>query len=120
MARVKKKLSSNDRNSSNFYNPLWDHSKYEVQFPDGTTDEVEANVIAESMVTECDPEGRQYRMFREISDHRKGDTAYGSYVTRARNSISKKTTRGWHILIEWQDGTMDWHKLADIKDSYPV
>ncbi len=124
MAKVKKKVSSNDKNSSNYYNPLRDHSKYEVQFPDGTTDEVEANVIAESMVAECDPEGRQYRIFDEISDHRKDDTALnvadGSYVTRAGISISKKTTRGWHILVEWRDGSMSWHKLADIKDSYPV
>ena len=43
MAKVKKKLSSNDKNSPSYYNPLRDHSRYEVQFIDGTTDEVEAN-----------------------------------------------------------------------------
>jgi len=85
---------------------------------------VGANMIAESMVAECDPEGRRYQIFSEISDHRKDDTASsvaeGSYMTRAGNPISKKTTRGWHILIEWRDGSMDWHKLAEIKDAYPV
>jgi len=74
MAKVKKKVMSKDRNSSDYYNPIRDHSIYEVEFPDGNTDEVEANVIAESMVAECDPEGRQYRIFSEISDHRKDDT----------------------------------------------
>ena len=107
---MKRKLRSDDHNSPDHYNSLRDHSRYEIEFPDGTTDEVEANLIAESMVSECDPEGRQYRLFREISDHRKDDTALnvadGSYVTRAGNSISKKTTRGWHILIGWQDGKM--------------
>ena len=43
MAKVKRKLKSNDQNGSDYYNPLRDHSRYEVEFPDGTTDEVEAN-----------------------------------------------------------------------------
>jgi len=43
MAKVKRKVKSDDRNSPNFYNSLRDHSVYEIQFPDGTTDEVEAN-----------------------------------------------------------------------------
>ena len=81
-------------------------------------------MIAESMVAECDPEGRRYQIFSEISDHRKNDTALcvaeGSYITRAGNPISKKITRGWHILIEWRDGSMDWHRLVDIKEAYPV
>ncbi len=54
MAKVKRKLKSNDQNDSNYYNPLRNHSRYEVEFPDGTTDKVEANVIAESMVTQRD------------------------------------------------------------------
>ncbi len=124
MATVKKKVMSKDRNSSDYYNPIRDHSIYEVEFPDGSTDEVEANVIAESMVAECDPEGRQYRIFNEISDHRKDDTALnvadGSYVTRAGNPVSKKTTKEWHMLVEWRDRSMSWHKLADIKESYPM
>ena len=124
MAKVKRKLKSDDHNRPDYYNPLRDHSRYEIEFSDGTTDEVEANIIAESMITECDQDGRHYKLFKEISDHRKDDTALsvaeGSYLTRAGNPISKKTTRGWHILIEWRDGSMDWHRLVDIKDSYPV
>ena len=124
MAKVKRKLRSNDHNRPDHYNPLRDHSRYEIEFPDGSVDEVEANIIAESMVSECDPEGRQYRLFKEISDHRKDDTALSVaerlYVTRAGNPVSKKTTRGWHILVKWRDGSMSWHRLADIKESYPV
>ena len=73
------------------------------------------------MVAECDPEGRQYRIFSEISDHLKDDTALNvaqaSFTTSAGNPVSKKTTRGWHILVEWRDDSMSWHKLADIKES---
>jgi len=41
MAKVKKKIKSDDRNGTRFYNPLRDHSVYMIEFPDGTTDEVE-------------------------------------------------------------------------------
>lgn len=53
MAKVKRKVKSDDRNDTSFYNPLRDHSSNEIEFPDGTTDEVEANLIAACMVSEC-------------------------------------------------------------------
>jgi len=122
MAKVKKSVKSDDRNDPKFYNPLRDHSVYEVEFPDGTTDDVEANLIAECMVSECDPEGRQYPMLREISDHRKDNTALnvadGSYRTRAGNPVPKRTTSGWKLLLEWIDGSMVWVRLAEVLSSY--
>jgi len=87
-------------------------------------EEVEANLIAECMVSECDPEGRQYRMLREISDHRKDNTALnvtdGSYRTRAGNLVPKSSAKGWKLLIEWVDGSMNWVRLAEMKEAYPV
>ena len=75
------------------------------------------------MVSECDPDGRQYRMLKEISDHRKNNTALnvadGSYRTRAGNLVHKCTTKGWKLLIEWIDGSMDWVRLAEMKEAYP-
>jgi len=122
MAKVKKKVKSNDRNDPRFYNPLRDHSLYEIELPDGTTDEVEANLIAECMVSECDPDGRQYRILKEISDHRKNNTALnvadGSYRTWTGNLVPKRTTKGWKLLIEWVDGSMDWVRLAEMKEAY--
>ena len=98
MAKVKRKVKSDDRNDTSFYNPLRDHSSNEIEFPDGTTDEVEANLIAACMVSECDPEGRQYRIWREISDHRKNanglNVADGVYRSRAGNSMPKRTIKG--------------------------
>jgi len=109
MAKVKKKIKN--RNNPKSYNPLRDFSVYEIQFPDGTTDELEANLIAECMVSECDPEGRHYRMLREISDYRKDatvlDVTDGSYRTRTGNPIPERTTKGWKLLIEWIDGSVD-------------
>jgi hypothetical protein len=30
------------------------------------------------------------------------------------------TTKAWSICISWKDGTMTWHPLSEIKNSYPV
>jgi len=112
IAKVKRKIKSDDRNRPSFYNPLRDHSIYEIEFPDGSTDEVEADLISECMVTDCDSEGHEYKLLREISDHRKDNTALdvadGSYRTRAENPIPRRTTRGWKLLLEWVDRSMDW------------
>jgi len=125
MSDIDEMIDSEDaRAEAGFYNPLKDHRTYEVVFPDGTTDEVEENLIAESMVSEYDPEGQQYRMLREISDHRKDvnalNVADGSYRTRAGNPVPKRTTKGWKLLLEWIDGSMDWVRLAEVKEAYPL
>jgi hypothetical protein len=40
-------------------NPMLDTRNYEIQFPDGRSDEYTANVIAENMYAQCDIECRQ-------------------------------------------------------------
>jgi hypothetical protein len=39
-------------------NSMLDTRTYEVEFPDGRSDEYTANVIAETMYAQCDSEGR--------------------------------------------------------------
>jgi hypothetical protein len=39
-------------------NPMLDTRTYEIEFPDGRSDEYTANVIAENMYAQCDAEGR--------------------------------------------------------------
>jgi len=111
MAKVVKKVKSDDQNKPDTYNPLKDNSIYEVPFMDGTTEAISANVIAESMITGCDAEGYQYSLFNEISDHRKdGDAlnvADGFHVSKNGNKTPKRTTKGWKLLIEWKDRSMD-------------
>ena len=125
MAKVVKKTLDNDTNvSSKAYNPLQDHSRYEVVFPDGHTDELTANVIAEAMLSNIDTEGRHYSLLNEISDHKKDGTAIsrsnGFYETRGGTKKAKKTTRGWKLLVEWKDGSVDWIPLVEMKNSYPI
>ena len=46
--------------------------------------------------------------------------ADGSYITSAGNPVAKRTTRGWKLMMEWTDGSMDWVKLSEVKEAYPV
>ena len=32
----------------------------------------------------------------------------------------RKTTKGWHLCIQWKDGTTLWERLADVKESNPI
>jgi len=49
MAKAKRRLNSDDRNSTALYSPLKDKLIYEFQFADGSEDDIKANVIAEYM-----------------------------------------------------------------------
>jgi hypothetical protein len=125
MAKVMKKVRSADTNEGNSYNPLHDHSSYEVQFSDGTTDELTANVIAENMLSNVDSEGYHYQLLSEIVDHKKDGSAIqisnGYIESKSGNrKTPKKTTRGWKLLVEWKDGSMDWIPLVELKNSFPV
>ncbi len=51
-------------------NPLLDTCLYEVEFPDGSTEAIAANLIAENMLSQVDDEGRSYSVLSEIVDHR--------------------------------------------------
>jgi hypothetical protein len=105
-------------------NPLFDTREYVVEFTDGTEENYFANVIAENMFAQVDGEGRQYLLMKEITDHRRNESAVraddGFIITRNGNKVPKKTTVGWELMVTWKDGSSDWIKLKDIKDSYPV
>jgi ribosomal protein L31E len=122
MARVIRQLV--DRDMGNGTNPLLDHSLYEIEFCDGTTDRVTANFIAENILSQVDSEGYHYQIMSEIVDHRKLRSAIpisdGFILSRSGNKVPKKTTRGWELLVEWKDGSTSWVSLSDLKSSNPV
>ena len=70
MAKVRKKVRSDTQNEGN-YNPMHNASMYEVEFSDGSTEEVSANVIAENILSQVDAEGNHSQILKEISDHKK-------------------------------------------------
>jgi hypothetical protein len=102
---------------------MLDTSTCEIEFPDGHSDEYTANVIAENMYDQCDIEGRHYNLMEGIVDHNtyvhavKPDVMY---INHGSNNQLSKTTKGWHLCVEWKDGTTSWERLSDLKESNPV
>jgi hypothetical protein len=105
-------------------NPILVTHEYEVSFPDGLTGCYAANMIAESLYSQVDADGREFMLMKEIMDHWLDgsgvpvDDAY--YVDPNGRTTRRMTTKGWKLLVEWKDGTTDWLPLKDWKESYPV
>ena len=105
-------------------NPLLDSRVYEVEYSDGTSGKMSANIIAENLLSQVDEEGKRQMMIEEIIDHRVNDTAIpikdGTFTTKNGLIRPKRTTRGWELCVLWKDGSTDWVQLKDLKESYPL
>ena len=91
--------------------------------PDGLEAAISANVLAESMYSQCDIDGNQYLLLDSIVDHKKQKSALplrDAYTTLRGRKTMRKTTQGWKICVEWKDGTTTWERLADLKESNPL
>ena len=100
-------------------NLILDTRGYIVEFEDGEQAELAANTISQSMYAQCDPEGNQYVMFDLIVDFRRSTTAlcYAEQkVLKADGrSFMRHTTAGWHLCIQWKDGSTLLHETSDLK-----
>jgi hypothetical protein len=56
-------------------NPILDTCEYTVIFDDGDVTDLTANLIAESMYAQCDPNGNQYVLLDSLIDHQCLDMA---------------------------------------------
>ena len=104
-------------------NPLLDTRKYVVEFPDGDVTEYTANVIAESMIAQCDADGHDVKLMEAITDHKKDGNAVADadrYFYNRGRRYHKKTTAGWKLCVQWKGGSTSWETLADLKEAYPV
>ena len=57
------------------YNVIHDKYLYEVEYPDGTTEQLAANIIAENMLSQVDSEVHHYKVLTEVNDNKKYDSA---------------------------------------------
>ena len=117
--RVKYDVSSTGEGN---YNPMHDKSLYEVEYTDGTTEQLVANIIAENMMSQVYSESHHHQVLTEVTDHKKDDIVnVDSFIKSSSGNIHRKrTTRGWKILVEWKDSSVDWVPLKDLKQSNPV
>jgi hypothetical protein len=42
------------------------------------------------------------------------------YIKHGNSKKVRKTTKGWHLCVEWKDGIKSWDHLAYLKESIPV
>jgi hypothetical protein len=71
------KVIGRKRNSDGLYigrkhsNPVLDSRIFVVEFPDGDQKDITYNIIAEHLFSQVDSEGNQFRLFKEIVNHRR-------------------------------------------------
>ena len=75
---------------------------------------------------QCDSEGRQFMIIRDIVGHRKNATAItkgspeATYEAGNGNQVPTKTTKGVDIEVEFCNGETIWMPMIDVKDSNPI
>jgi hypothetical protein len=102
-------------------NPSHDTRTYEVQFSDGTIQEYAANIIAKSIFSLVDHEGKEYILLQDIIDHaNKDDALCNDDAEIPGTPHTHRTTWGWDLLVSWRDGSSDLLLLKDLNESNPV
>jgi hypothetical protein len=97
---------------------------YIVNFDDGNQTELTVNMIAESLYSQCDPDGNQYVLLEEIVDHQRLPAAVKlsdqKIVCTDGKIYLKRSTIGWQLCCQRKDGSTSWENLADLKESHPI
>ena len=126
MAKVIKRVKGNDGNpvGTLHNNPMLDTLEYTLEMSDGSSKELTANIIAESIFTQVDSEVHHYQLLQEIPDYRKYLSSIlisdGMIFPRNGNMVPKKTTQVWDLLVECKYGSSSWIPLKDLKASNSV
>lgn len=125
-AKVTKRVKDNDGNPIGVANdnPIMDSRLYIVEWNDGRTEEVMANVIAENLFAQVDDEGNSFVLLDDIIDHRKSDKALSGddgFITTANGMKRRRhTTQGWELCVQWKNNSTNWIPLKDLKNAYPI
>jgi hypothetical protein len=104
--------------------PILDTHEYVVTFEDGDMTDLNANLIAQPMYAQSDPDGNQYVLLDSIIDYRCLDTAIrlsDQIVVRPNGrTYKRRNTIGWQLCCQRKDGSTSWENLADLKESHPI
>ena len=80
---------------------------YDVEFPDGVINEYTANIIAENMYAQVDPDAHSHAILDCIIDFKKDDKALSKddmYITtKSGHRRVRQSTSGWYFLIRYKD-----------------
>jgi hypothetical protein len=105
-------------------NPALDTHVYEVHSPDGRTEALDANVIAEAIYAKYDANWLQCVVQDAIMDYHNGTSMavapdYQVIAIDGRK-IVKHSTRGCELCCKWKDSSTSWQRLSDLKESHPL
>jgi len=127
MGKVVRRALGPDGRTAGTYdeNPILNSVIYEVEFPDGISKEYAANVIADNMIAQVDNDGISTTLMQGIVGYDKDEEVAISksdkWVTDRRGKKRlRRSTVGWKLLVQWQDGAETWIPLKDLKESHPV
>ena len=125
MGKVSKRVIYDDTSTSECnYNVMHDKYLYEVEYTDGTTEQLAANIIAENMLSKVASEGHHYQVLTEVTDKKKDDsdiTKVDGFIKSSNGKIHRKrTTHGWNLLVEWKDRSFHWVPQKDLEQSHLV
>ena len=105
-AKVVQRTVKDDGSTMGTYNanPLYNTVTYDVEFPDGEIKEYAANIIAENMLRQLDPDEKGTLQLHNITNHMKTESAVPKdkgYMKNWRGKKRKrKTTTGWKVLMK--------------------
>jgi hypothetical protein len=117
VTRRKRELDGTWKGRANT-NPMLNSRTYEIEFPYGRSYEYTANVIAENMYAQFETKGNQFNIMDCIIDHKKDGHSIeraDMYIKHGSNKQVRKTTKGWHLCVEWKDGTTSWERFPELK-----
>ena len=105
-------------------NPLLSTLVYDVEFPDGDVNKYAANIIADNIPSQFDPDGFHTNVLEAILDHKKYVTAVPMpekyFKTKQGSKNQRQTTVVWAFQINWKNGLKSWVNLKDLKEYNPV
>ena len=85
-------------------NPLLNTLVYNIKFPDGDVKKYAANIIAENVLSQVDPNGYYKNTMEAILDHKRDGTlvpmADKFFKTEQGKLTQRQTTVGWSFLIK--------------------
>jgi hypothetical protein len=105
-------------------NPILNTHEYTFTFNDGDETILNANLVAEAMYAQCNPDRNQYVLLDSFIDNRQLDAAIRpseqKVVQPNGRTYMKRSTIGWQVCCQWKDGSTSWENLADLKESHPL
>ena len=76
--------------------------------------------------SQVDTEGNEYILLQEICDHWKDglavakDDMFVQHTRSGSNTVHRRNTKGWQLLVQWKHKITSWTPLKDLKESISV